>query len=154
MHELKAQPIWFCWNYETRKGKRTKVPISAHGTPTGTNAPYAHTWVTYDEAAKAATERGYNGVGFRIPEDCFFLDIDHRDAGDPYVEQMLARFDSYAERSVSGNGIHREILRIESCMCVVYVCTVYLTAHGKQGQNILDSGMPESSTFWPLTIDS
>ena len=129
MHELKAQPIWFCWNYETRKGKRTKVPISAYGTPTGTNAPYAHTWVTYDEAAKAATERGYNGVGFRIPEDCFFLDIDHRDAGDPYVEQMLARFDSYAERSVSGNGIH-----------IYGKCDVgRLPAHERDGKLKLDS---------------
>ena len=31
MDELKSQKIWLCWNYETRKGKRTKVPISASG---------------------------------------------------------------------------------------------------------------------------
>lgn len=37
MDELKARKIWFCWCYETRNGKRTKVPISAYGTPTGTN---------------------------------------------------------------------------------------------------------------------
>jgi hypothetical protein len=26
MDELKKQKIWFCWNYETRKGKKTKLP--------------------------------------------------------------------------------------------------------------------------------
>ena len=65
MDELKSQKVWLCWNYETRKGKRTKVPISASGTATGTNSEYAHTWVTYDEAIKAADKHGYNGVGFR-----------------------------------------------------------------------------------------
>ena len=56
MDELKAQKIWFCWNYETRKDKKTKVPKSAYGTATGTSAEYAHSWVTYDEAAAAAKE--------------------------------------------------------------------------------------------------
>ena len=54
MESLKKQSIWFCWKYETRKGKRTKVPKSAHGTATGTTLSYAHTWVTFAEAKKAA----------------------------------------------------------------------------------------------------
>ena len=106
MNELMQQKIWCCWNFETRNGKRTKVPISAYGTPTGTNAPYASTWVTYEEAAKAAKEHGYDGVGFKIPEGYFFLDIDHKDLSDPYVQLLLERFDSYAEYSVSGGGVH------------------------------------------------
>ena len=106
MNELMQQKIWFCWNFETRNGKRTKVPISAYGTPTGTNAPYANTWVTYEEAAKAVKEHGYDGVGFKIPEGYFFLDIDHKDLSDPYVQLLLERFDSYAEYSVSGGGVH------------------------------------------------
>lgn len=106
MDELKAQKIWFCWNYETRNGKRTKVPVSAYGTSTGTNAPYAHTWVTYDEAVKAAKEHGDDGVGFKIPEGYFFLDIDHKDLLDPLVQTLLERFDSYTEYSVSGGGVH------------------------------------------------
>ena len=106
MDELKSQKVWLCWNYETRKGKRTKVPISASGTATGTNSEYAHTWVTYDEAIKAADKHGYNGVGFKIPQGYFFLDIDHRELTDPFVQLMLERFNSYAEYSVSGGGIH------------------------------------------------
>ena len=106
MDELKEKKIWFCWNYKTRNGKRTKVPVSAHGTPTGTNAPYAHTWVTYDEAVKAAEEHRDDGVGFKIPEGYFFLDIDHKGLSDPYVQLLLERFDSYAEYSISGDGVH------------------------------------------------
>ena len=106
MESIKAQKIWFCWNYKIRKGQKTKVPISASGETTGTNEPYAHTWVTYSEAEKAAREHEYDGVGFKIPDDCFFLDIDHKDDSDPYVQQMLERFNSYTERSVSGKGIH------------------------------------------------
>ena len=106
MDELKTQKLWFCWNYETRKGKKTKVPVSAFGTATGTNAAYEHTWVTYDEASAAAQEHGNSGVGFKIPDGYFFLDIDHKDVTDPYVQLLLERFDSYTERSVSGGGIH------------------------------------------------
>ena len=106
MDELKAQKIWFCWNYETRKGKTTKVPTSAYGTATGTSAEYAHSWATFDEAVAAAKEHGYSGVGFKIPKGYFFLDVDHKDVSDPYVQLLLERFGSYAERSVSGSGIH------------------------------------------------
>ena len=103
MKELMNMKIWFCWRYETRKGKKTKVPKSIYGTATGTSAAYEHSWVTYEEAEAA---EGFDGIGFVIPEGYFFLDIDHKDLTDPYVKLMLERFDSYAERSVSGGGIH------------------------------------------------
>ena len=106
MDDLKQRKIWFCWRYETRKGNKTKVPYSAHGTATGTSDNFAHSWVTYNETVKGAEEHGYDGVGFKIPEECFFLDIDHKDVDDPYVQMMLERFGSYAEYSVSGGGIH------------------------------------------------
>ncbi len=106
MDELKSQNIWLCWNFETRKGKRTKIPRAASGKTTGTNETYAHTWVTYEEARKAAQDRHYDGIGFKIPDGYFFLDIDHKETTDPYVKTILNRFHSYTERSVSGHGIH------------------------------------------------
>ena len=106
MNELKQQRIWFCWRYETRKSEKTKVPKSATGTATGTSDDYKSTWVTYDEAVAGAKAHGMDGVGFKIPEEYFFLDMDHYELSDPYVQLMLERFDSYAERSVSGGGIH------------------------------------------------
>lgn len=103
MKELMEMRIWFCWRYEIRRGEKTKVPKSIYGTATGTTANYAHSWVTYDEAAAA---EGFDGIGFVIPEGYFFLDLDHRDLSDPYVKLLLERFNSYTERSVSGGGIH------------------------------------------------
>lgn len=106
MQELKEQKIWFCWNYAMVKDKKTKIPLSANGGATGTNDLYKSTWVTHGEALQVAKERGFSGVGFVIPEDYFFLDIDHKTLSDPLVLTLLKRFDSYAEYSISGNGIH------------------------------------------------
>lgn len=104
--ELKNKKIWFCWRYENRSGQKKKVPKSAYGTATGTNSAYEHTWVEYDKAVKSVKKHLYDGVGFVIPKGYFFLDIDHRELTDPLVQTLLTRFESYTERSVSGNGIH------------------------------------------------
>lgn len=106
MHLLKPQKIWICWNWAIRGGKRTKVPIAASGCTTGVDERYRCTWVTYDEVVKAAGEHGYAGVGFVIPEGYFFLDIDKRDIDHPLVQMLLRLYNSYAEKSISGNGIH------------------------------------------------
>ena len=107
MQELKGQRIWMLWRFEIRKEKRTKVPRSAlDGGPSGSDESWSHTWVTYDEAVSARDTYGMDGVGFKIPDGYFFLDVDHRDLDDPLVQKLLTRFDSYAERSVSGGGIH------------------------------------------------
>lgn len=34
------------------------------------------------------------------------LEVDHKDLSDSYVQLLLERFDSYAEYSVSGSGVH------------------------------------------------
>ena len=104
--ELKEQRIWLCWNFREKGGKKTKVPIAASGEKTGTDKAHCATWVTFDEAQRAAREKNYSGVGFVIPKGYFFLDIDHREMVDPYIKMMLERFGSYAEKSVSGEGLH------------------------------------------------
>ena len=106
MEELMKQRIWVLWRKEANGDRITKVPFAASGGATGTNEKYRHTWVTYDEAVEAAKRVGAAGVGFVIPEGYFFLDIDHADLNDPRVKTTLSRFDSYAEFSVSGNGVH------------------------------------------------
>ena len=106
LEELKSQSVWICWNFREKDGRKTKVPCAASGDKTGTNDEYRDTWVTFDEAKAAAVEKHYSGVGFVIPEGYFFLDIDHKPLDDPYVVKMLERFGSYAEKSVSGEGIH------------------------------------------------
>lgn len=106
MKELMDMPIWFLWRKELKDNRINKIPFSAKGGATGTNDTYEHTWVTYEEAVKTATEVDAAGVGFRIPKGFFFLDIDHRNLSDPFVQTLLSRFDSYTEYSVSGEGLH------------------------------------------------
>ena len=107
MVALKNTKIWVCFKLKDSKdGRKGKIPCSAEGTATGTSANYAHTWVTYDEALAAARQNGYDGVGFVVPSGFFFLDIDHRKLDDPFVQNLLKRFNTYTEYSVSGEGLH------------------------------------------------
>ena len=105
LDELKQQKIWLLWNYTEKGGNMTKVPVSAKGKETGTDEPHRLTWVTYAEAVKAMEKLGASGVGFVVPDNMFFLDIDRADQND-LAGLMLERFGSYAEKSPSGNGFH------------------------------------------------
>ena len=107
MNELKTRRIWLCWKYEkNQKGKPTKVPYSASGRKIGASDKYRRYLTTYEEAKSAADTNKYNGVGFVLPDGYFLLDMDHQSTNDPLVRKMLERFSTYAEISVSGNGIH------------------------------------------------
>ncbi len=107
MQELKEKRIWFLWRRETDKnGKLTKVPFAISGGPTGTDEKWGYTWGTYTEALAVTEKHHAAGIGFKIPEGYFFLDIDHKDLLDPLSQTLLSRFGSYSEWSVSGNGIH------------------------------------------------
>jgi putative DNA primase/helicase len=105
MQELKERNLWICWNYVVREGKKTKVPCTVTGGACGTDEKFTSTWVTYAEAKAAAAEHGFSGIGIIIPKDMFFLDVDHKAVEDPFVQTLLKRFDSYAELSVSKEGV-------------------------------------------------
>jgi hypothetical protein len=67
------------------------------------------TWSTFDVAVKAAPN--YSGIGFCFSKDDPYvgIDLDHCIAGgtiDAWAQEIVERFDSYAERSVSGSGVH------------------------------------------------
>lgn len=107
MLKLKRMKRWVVWNYViNKKGNKTKCPIAVTGRATGSDAKFQSTWVTYDEAVMAKERLGTDGVGFMLPEGYFFIDIDHKRLDNPFVKMMLERFDSYAEISPGGNGLH------------------------------------------------
>ena len=107
MQELLAQKIWLLWKWGTRNGKKTKVPVALDGGSSGTSAEWSHTWGTSNEAFTAYRNVSISdGIGFVIPKGYFFLDKDDVDLDDPFVKLLLERFNSYAEKSVSGNGLH------------------------------------------------
>lgn len=86
-----------------RKQKNLLQPEAVRQVP---NSEYQKTWVTYDEAILAKQHMKADGIGFVIPEGYFFLDVDHQELTNPFVQMMLKRFSSYAEISPSGNGLH------------------------------------------------
>ncbi|MGT2866533.1 phage/plasmid primase, P4 family [Streptococcus fryi] len=91
MKDLKSQTIWHNWKLVEKDGRKNKMPI--YRKP-----------MTYEQALAKA--RFYDGVGFVVPAGYFFLDIDHRTLEDEVVIDLLARLDTYAEHSQSGNGVH------------------------------------------------
>ena len=107
MQELKQMKIWLLWKWgKDRNGKPTKVPFSAQGGATGTDKGHSSTWITYEDVMVAMQKHHAAGVGFVIPEGYFFLDIDHMELTDSFVQTMLNRYNSYTEYSQSGNGVH------------------------------------------------
>ena len=60
----------------------------------------------YEAAVAAKEEHKAPGIGFKIPDNMYFLDIDGKPLDDSFVQLLLERHDTYAEISPSGNGIH------------------------------------------------
>lgn len=106
LEELKQMKIWMLWKRKVSGSRVAKVPCSAKGKVCGVSENYAKDWVTWEQAQKALQRIQADGVGFRIPDGMFFLDIDHRDLNDPVVQKILNQYNSYSEFSVSGEGIH------------------------------------------------
>ena len=106
MNELKQMPIWVLWCKRSQGARVVKIPFNANGKACGTNEDYQDCWVPYEDAQQVAVKKKADGVGFVIPKGVFFLDIDHRDLKDPFVQEILALYNSYSEFSVSGTGIH------------------------------------------------
>lgn len=106
MQELKEMKIWLLWRYKIVKGKITKCPFSAKGGPSGADEKFRSTWVTYEEAWEVSSSVQCDGIGFVLPAGYFLLDIDHRTPDDPLSMNLLNRFHTYTETSVSGGGTH------------------------------------------------
>jgi hypothetical protein len=111
-HEMHSYPHWVCWRYEDTDSKKpTKVPYNPR---TGTLASVTdpNTWATFEDACKIATETNwYSGIGFVLTDaDPFaFIDLDDTKGDQQAFDRQLQiynEFNSYAERSPSGNGLH------------------------------------------------
>lgn len=103
---------WLCWRLEERNGEPTKVPYSPtrHEKAKSTDP---ETWADYEEAVKAARERGYDGIGFVFtPEDDLCgVDLDkclNPETGEieGWAEEIIEELDSYTEISPSATGAH------------------------------------------------
>ncbi len=110
--EMRIFPQWVVWRFEdTDSAKPTKVPYSANsGKLASVSDP--DTWASFDQACHAATSSNwYDGIGFVLTEaDPFaFIDLDDTKGDQTALDRQIKiynEFDSFAERSPSGSGLH------------------------------------------------
>ena len=110
--EMKAYKQWVLWRYEdTDSNKPTKVPYSVvTGTLASVTEP--HTWGTFDETVTALkSSNWFNGLGFVLTDSdpYAFIDLDDSKGDQAAFDRQMKiykEFESYAERSPSGNGLH------------------------------------------------
>lgn len=109
--ELRALKQWIVWRYEDKGGaKKTKVPYStSHNVASVTNSS---DWDTFDNALWCLSTSGaYDGIGFVFTKNDPYAGIDLDDCEGNQVDfqrqlKIFNEFDSYSERSPSGNGCH------------------------------------------------
>ncbi len=107
--ELKKLPQWIVWKQEVRNGKSTKVPYQINGEMAQSNN--RRSWSTFQTAARAYLERGYDGIGFMFSRQDTYIGIDIDDCVDDevpnkFASEIIDLMDSYTEFSPSGKGIH------------------------------------------------
>ena len=109
--EMKPYRQWVCWKREHREGgKPTKVPYKPNGYGKASVTNPEH-WAGFDEAVAAFMAGGFDGIGFVFTDNDPFTGIDLDDAGEDAEAVAVQRriydaFDSYAELSPSGRGLH------------------------------------------------
>ena len=102
---LKDHGEFCCWKYETKHGRKTKVPYNPRtGYGAKTNIPSI--FVSFATAINAT---GYDGIGIRVGGQFVGIDLDHciEDGSIvPWAREIIDRFtDTYIEISPSGTGI-------------------------------------------------
>ena len=103
---LKHTASFCCWQYETVKGRQTKVPYDpVTGHKARTNQPT--TFTTFDGAIAAMAN--YDGIGIRVANGIAGIDLDHclkKGTLLPWAREIVDKFhDTYIEISPSGAGI-------------------------------------------------
>ena len=110
--ELKALPQWCCWRKEIRKGRPTKVPVDAK-TGQLAESDNPDTWSTFPQAIShhEKHKEKVNGIGFFFSDSDPYtgIDLDKCIVNGELAKEAQAvvfLFDSYTERSISGEGLH------------------------------------------------
>lgn len=102
--ELKADKSWVLWKYEHQRDKPTKVLRQANGRHADSTRP--DTWTTFEAVVAAYQRGGFDGIGFVFHPDNPYCGADIDNVTEDQARTWIDRFDSYTERSPSGNGFH------------------------------------------------
>jgi hypothetical protein len=108
--ELKTYKSWVLWRYEESDGEKpTKVLYQLNGYHASVND--LTTWATFNQVVTAyEAESGWAGIGYVFSDMCPYggVDLDKARSEENLAVQMRVyqEFNSYSERSPSGNGLH------------------------------------------------
>lgn len=109
--EMQVFDQWIVWRYEDTDGKKpTKVPYSAlNGRLASVTDPAS--WASFDACVSALSSNLYSGIGFVLTEadPYLFIDLDDTEGDQTAFNRQVEiynEFNSYAEKSPSGNGLH------------------------------------------------
>lgn len=106
--ELRNLKSWVAYILKPNGQRTDKIPINVlSGGPAKSND--SKTWTDFQTALDLAVKCNYFGVGFMFTPPYVGVDLDHciKDgATAPYALEILKSFNSYAEVSPSGEGIH------------------------------------------------
>ncbi len=108
--ELKAKKQWVCYRTKRQEGKTAKFMISPV-TGEFAKSNEANTWTDYDSAFRYMVAKRLEGLAFVLTEGLVFVDIDHVADENGNIGEFALKIleelpDTYAERSVSGKGVH------------------------------------------------
>ena len=141
----------FClWQYETRDGKKTKVPYCVRGYRA--DPGNKSTFSKFDQVISLTN--GYDGIGIGVFDDICAVDIDHCVEGgvlSEMADDIVKMMDSYTEYSPSGTGVRiffkasglsydkeRYFVNNRKCGLEIYVSgytNKFLTATGNELKN-------------------
>ena len=113
--ELKQLKQWCCFKLQSRGDKLTKIPIDANtGGPGKSNDE--NTWSDFQTAFDSVDRYQCDGIGFYFKPPYFGIDLDNvekeiqqyqnEEHDNNIVSEFIETIGSYAEYSISGNGIH------------------------------------------------
>lgn len=143
--ELRLYNQWVMWRYEdTESTKPTKVPYSARNGALASVSD-SSTWATFEECVYAINTGWYNGIGFVITkEDPYaWIDLDDTEGDQASLDRQIKvynEFESYAEKSPSGKGLH---IIVKGCIpsgrrrskIEIYSSSRYMTVTGDVYRN-------------------
>jgi primase-polymerase (primpol)-like protein len=108
--ELKVLHQWVLWRGVKRGDRWTKIPYSVVGDKASSTD--GSTWADFDTVVERYKNGSFDGIGFVFAEGGGLtgIDLDHCfDEGghlNPKTAAIVRALSSYAEYSVSGNGLH------------------------------------------------
>jgi len=152
--EIKSLNQWVCWQYKLKKDWQAiqasdpeakicdKIPVNAKtGRYASTTNP--KTWSDFETACRHYRSKKMDGIGFVFTENDHFAGIDldkcvdtQSGAIETWASEIVRHFDTYAELSPSGTGIHLlakktgNVMGLNSGAIEMYTSGRYFTVTG------------------------